>query len=330
MPLRFPDQFPSLREVDGLSDTAYRLNMAALFWSNVNRTDGLIRLEDLALVNARLRAPERFAAECVRRGAWHDARHDCGSEHCLGPFDADGWAVHDYLRYAQSKAELEAGESGMSGGGKRGNHRRWHEQRGITSPGCEFCEAPVAPEARVEPPAPKRTSGTRSLPDSGAIPSDRSDQDLYQGEESQNPDQGQDQNRDRRIAFRRPADERNRAPRVVALTVKALWKKSGQQPVSDEQALHAIAVLEKRAAEAGTVIHDPVKYFPAAVRREADVHADLLPLAAEVLAEEPPAAEPQPGAHEYVHNPKDGRCLTCEMPKSNRSRHPRHIQAVSA
>lgn len=188
MPLCFPDQFPALREVDGLSDTAFRLHVTAIFWCAANRTDGLVPEDDLDLVSARVRAPSRFAAECVRRGAWHEARHDCGSRYCAAPLDADGWVVHDYLRDNPSREELEAGEAamdaglaGMSGGGKRGNHRRWHEQRGVVSPGCEFCAAPVAAGARAGPAA-KRASGTRSLPDrvpeSGANPISRPDLDF--------------------------------------------------------------------------------------------------------------------------------------------------------
>jgi hypothetical protein len=163
--IRFSDQYPSLREVDGLSDTAFRLHISAFFWIALNRTDGLIRQEDLELVCARVRASERFAAECVQRGAWHDARHDCGSEHCLGPVDVDGWTVHDYLKDNPSAAELEAAESGKSQGGKRGNHKRWHADKGKRAPGCEFCEAPEAREAAPRKPPPKRTSHIRSHTD---------------------------------------------------------------------------------------------------------------------------------------------------------------------
>lgn len=163
--LRFPDQYPSLREVDGLSDTAFRLHVSAFFWCSLNRTDGLIRQEDLGLVCARVRAPERFAAECERRGAWHEARHDCGSEHCAGPVDADGWVVHDYLRENPSAAELDAAESGKSRGGKWGNHKRWHEDKGKMAPGCEFCEAAKSRRVPARKPPPKRTSDNRSVSD---------------------------------------------------------------------------------------------------------------------------------------------------------------------
>lgn len=182
--LHFDDQFPSFREVDGLSDTAFRLHVTAFFWIRTNRTDGLIRLEDLALVCARVRASERFAAECVRRGAWHDARHDCGSSHCLGAVDVDGYVVHDYLKENPSRAALEAEEAGKSAGGKRGNHKRWHVDKGKTAPGCEFCEEAGSAETAPQAAPQKRTSHKRShtdrISDNGATPIDRSrsDQDL--------------------------------------------------------------------------------------------------------------------------------------------------------
>jgi hypothetical protein len=180
--LHFDDQFPAFREVDGLSDTAFRLHVTAFFWCRINRTDGLIRLEDLDLVCARVRASERFAAECVRRGAWHDARNDCGSEHCLGSAGADGWVLHDFLKDNQSAAEMAAEEAGKSAGGKHGNHRRWHEKRKIKVPECEFCEVPETAEIRPRKPPPKRTSHNRShtdrICDDDATPRSRSDFDF--------------------------------------------------------------------------------------------------------------------------------------------------------
>lgn len=106
--VRFDDQYTIHRKVDGLSDAAFRLHTSAIFWCARNLTDGFVSEEDLDGVTARVRTPARFAAECVSRGAWHEARHDCWSPKCVSPVDRDGWVVHDYLRYQPSKAEVLA------------------------------------------------------------------------------------------------------------------------------------------------------------------------------------------------------------------------------
>jgi len=104
--VRFDDQFTIHRKVDGLSDAAFRLHASAIFWSARNLTDGFVSREDLDGVTARVRTPARFAAECVRRGVWHDAREQCLSEKCPGPVAEDGWIIHDYWEYQPSKAQV--------------------------------------------------------------------------------------------------------------------------------------------------------------------------------------------------------------------------------
>ena len=106
--VRFDDQFTIHRKVDGLSDAAFRLHTSAIFWSARNLTDGFVSREDLDGVSARVRTPGRFAAECVRREAWHDARFECPSEKCPAPVDGDGWVIHDYWEFQPSKEQVVA------------------------------------------------------------------------------------------------------------------------------------------------------------------------------------------------------------------------------
>ena len=106
--VRFDDQYPIHRKVDGLSDAAFRLHTSAIFWSARNLTDGFVSREDLDGVSARVRTPGRFAAECVRRGVWHDARQECLSEKCPGPVGEDGWVIHDYWEFQPSKVQVVA------------------------------------------------------------------------------------------------------------------------------------------------------------------------------------------------------------------------------
>ncbi len=107
--VRFDDQFPIHRKVDGLSDAAYRLHTSAIFWSARNLTDGFLPRGDLDGVTARVRTPARFAAECVKRGTWHDSREPCTSQKCPAPVDGgypQGWVIHDYWDYQPSKEQV--------------------------------------------------------------------------------------------------------------------------------------------------------------------------------------------------------------------------------
>jgi len=104
--VRFDDQFTIHRKVDGLSDAAFRLHASAIFWSARNLTDGFVSQDELGGVTARVRTPERFAAECVRREVWHDARTPCPSEKCPGPVDKDGWVIHNYWQYQPTKEQV--------------------------------------------------------------------------------------------------------------------------------------------------------------------------------------------------------------------------------
>jgi len=106
--VRFDDQFTIHRKVDGLSDAAFRLHTSAIFWSARNLTDGSVTREDLDGVSARVRTPERFAAECKKRGVWHLGDEDCPSEKCPadGSGDGDGWIIHDYWEFQPSKVQV--------------------------------------------------------------------------------------------------------------------------------------------------------------------------------------------------------------------------------
>jgi hypothetical protein len=144
--VRYDDQYPIHRKVAGLSDAAFRLNTAAIFWCARNGTDGFVPEEDLDQVCAQVRDPARFAAECVKRRTWHLAAHSCTSENCPEPREAPGWVIHDYLDYQPTKDEAESAKKKQqqekSTGGKLGNHRRWHVARGIKDPDCPWCDPP--------------------------------------------------------------------------------------------------------------------------------------------------------------------------------------------
>src|SRR5690625_5108457 len=49
----------------------------------------------------------------------------------------DGWIVHDWMDYA---GKLVAKREEARESGARGNHERWHTQRGVVDPECQFCQ----------------------------------------------------------------------------------------------------------------------------------------------------------------------------------------------
>lgn len=171
----FDDQYPLHRKVGGLSHEAFRLHTEAIFWCDRNMTDGFIPAEDLPLVCPRIRNPERFAAECVRRKCWHEARTPCESEACPAPAEGDGWVIHDYLDHHPSKKEALATRDGKSDGGSLGNHRRWHAGRGVVKPGCEYCRIGTSSHNRSDIRSHDR-QGTDRSSESVANPRARADQ----------------------------------------------------------------------------------------------------------------------------------------------------------
>ncbi len=117
--VRFDDQFPIHRRVAGLSDGAFRLHVAAIFWCARNLTDGFVSAGDVVNVGGS-RRPYRLVDELVGAGAWHVAD--------------GGWQIHDYLEYQPSRTKVLdrralRAKSGQIGGVKSGESRRSARQR---------------------------------------------------------------------------------------------------------------------------------------------------------------------------------------------------------
>ncbi len=132
--VRFDDQYPINRKVSRLSDAAYRLHSSAIFWSGRNLTDGFVPEEDLEDVCARVRTPERFAAEIVGRGLWHPAGERCDSDQCPANVDnavdnsrntvTNGWLIHDYFEYQPTKKKVVEERKGNAV-----RQQRWRDQQ---------------------------------------------------------------------------------------------------------------------------------------------------------------------------------------------------------
>ena len=173
--VRFDDQFPIHRKVDGLSDAAYRLHTSAIFWSARNLTDGFVSEEDLGGVTARVRTPSRFAAECVNRGIWHPGGETCPSEKCPAPVDSPpvdnprGWVIHDYWQYQFTKEQVLRERESAARRQKNWRNARNGSSNGVTNASSK--PAPPRPErkrGRAKPAAPG-TAARASPPGSPAV-----------------------------------------------------------------------------------------------------------------------------------------------------------------
>lgn len=155
--VRFDDDFPINRKVAGLSDAAYRLHSSAIFWCARNLTDGFLPKGDLDDVCARVRTPARFAAECVRREVWHDARENCASEKCAAPVDKPGWVIHDYLEFQPSKEQVMRDREAARIRQERWKAKRFGQANAVTNGVSDAVD-------NTAPPRPERKRGGQAAP----------------------------------------------------------------------------------------------------------------------------------------------------------------------
>lgn len=116
-------------------------------WSMDHETDGFVP-DDVLL----RWGTKSDAAALVRAGLWFvDTHHD-----------EKGWRFHDWSRFQPPAAVTAANRAAKSEAGARGNHRRWHADRGISDPHCEYCFHIAEPSHPATP--------ERSQPESDPIP----------------------------------------------------------------------------------------------------------------------------------------------------------------
>lgn len=320
VPLRLPDQFLSFREVAALPNTPFRLHMSALSWCSVNHTDGLVTRKDLGLVAAQAHASERHAAECERSGAWHDARHDCGSGLCPGPQDADGWVVHDFYRYDVPEGDAENAEAlERRRSADAARKRRERERKAVENP---------QPRRRGRPPGNSRTANpqVRNMSrDTENMSRDSHVTGFGQGanpqvknvsrdgitDQSDRSDLDQSPGSQINQSSRRNARERETDDDVTRAAVEALRERD----VEAGDALAWSAARKALARRKGRSLKSRAAWVRTVIANEADLYADLLcdpaPPKQDILREFGPA----PGAHQFVLDPETRACAKCRKPE---------------
>lgn len=115
-------------------------------WCSAHSPEGFIPLEVLEDWDDNA---QELAQRLVDAGMWHDGEQ--GGE--------PGYYFHDWADFRPESAK-------SSDDGKRGNHIRWHEQRGVSDPDCELCpsgdDRPDSPP--ISPPESPPESLTRPDP----------------------------------------------------------------------------------------------------------------------------------------------------------------------
>jgi hypothetical protein len=123
------DSFHSHPKQTAASLTAIGLWAVAGSWSANHLTDGFVPDHQIPSLS---RGQVELAAELVRAGLWR--RTKGGYQFHQWDSDADGTVRN------LKKKEVVTERRKKSSGGRIGNHRRWHEARGISDPDCPYCQ----------------------------------------------------------------------------------------------------------------------------------------------------------------------------------------------
>jgi hypothetical protein len=105
--VKLDDGYPEHLKVVGLSDRAFRADIEGWCYCARNLTDGLVPMV------VALRWSRKALTELVAAGRWE--RLD------------DGYAIHDYLDYNPSKADVMAAADAKRIAGAKGAAARWHK-----------------------------------------------------------------------------------------------------------------------------------------------------------------------------------------------------------
>jgi hypothetical protein len=110
-----------------LSDRSFRILVTTWGWCSRHKTNG--RVPDAVW---RKRAPTKVREEL---------------ESVSLVEQRDGYVVmHDYLKHQRSAELIEGLREVKQRAGRMGNHRRWHVEKGIVDPACEFCVEDLSQE----------------------------------------------------------------------------------------------------------------------------------------------------------------------------------------
>ena len=116
------DSFHSHLKVLAAEPAALGLWVVAGSWCGSNLTDGFIPDHVLPRL---IPGSQPLALQLVDCGLWRRAK--------------GGYRFHDWAQYQPTRDEATAAKTRKSSGGRLGNHRRWHVNKGVKDPSCVYC-----------------------------------------------------------------------------------------------------------------------------------------------------------------------------------------------
>ena len=126
------------------SKGARALWTTALSWCSDHPSDGNVPRDVLGMLDG----TKKEADDLVRVGLWVTT--------------GDGYRFHEWGERNPDAASSKEARKGKSAGGKRGNHTRWHEARGVKVPDCEWCASDDRSHMRSDRRVASESSRTRT------------------------------------------------------------------------------------------------------------------------------------------------------------------------
>jgi hypothetical protein len=118
---------PRHPKIECLSDKAFRLVVESWCYCSEQMTDG------------------RIDGKKWTRMGTAKARQELVEAGLVDPLPGGDVAMHDYLTWQWSRAEILDRKASKKRGAEETNHRRWHVDRGVIDPACGLCPASEEP-----------------------------------------------------------------------------------------------------------------------------------------------------------------------------------------
>jgi len=140
---RIDDMLPVHPKIRTLSDSAFRLYISAICWSNLNSTDGHIPSKHLRFISD-VRRPHQCVEQLLEAGLWETA--------------PEGWRIHDYLEYQPSAEKVRRERES-----KQQRQERWRSKRDASHDASPEPSQDASSRARPHPiPSPDGSVGDPS------------------------------------------------------------------------------------------------------------------------------------------------------------------------
>lgn len=119
--------YPRDRAIRQAGPEAELVFIRALVFTKGSKTDGF--LADFDLEAATVGIPPRWVNKgvtaLVRVGLWTAAE--------------DGWQVRSWAKWNSTQEQIAEDQEAKREGGAKGNHKKWHVDRGVVNPKCSLC-----------------------------------------------------------------------------------------------------------------------------------------------------------------------------------------------